>query len=178
MAKTKPNSKLPFPLRLSFIRTVQSSKPIELRIRKAIRATLKALPAGVLKKKIISKKPYLLQVSLITASQIKKINRDFRKKDKATDVLSFSRLEGFPTPIPDIGDLILCWPIAKRQAKEYGATIEEEISRLTIHGVLHLFGYDHETNKADARKMFRLQDKILASLNCASLRAKRSNLVK
>jgi probable rRNA maturation factor len=86
------------------------------------------------------------------------LNFQYRKTDRPTDVLAF------PGVLADIGDVVLCLAVAKRQAKEYGGTIREELQRLTVHGVLHLFGYDHETNAKDAKRMFALQEKILRRL--------------
>jgi probable rRNA maturation factor len=140
-------------------RTVPRS--LETVIRKTVQAGLPQLPPP-LRRKLTGKKRYRLEVSLVTRAAIRKVNARFRHKDKATDVLSFSRWEGMPMPIPEIGDILICWPIAKTQAKENGLTVPEEVARLTAHGFLHLFGYDHEKSKAQAKKMFRLQDKIFA----------------
>ncbi len=70
----------------------------------------------------------------------------------------------FPVVKSDLGDVLICWQVAKKQAREDKVTIREELSRLTIHGVLHLFGYDHEISEEEEKKMFRLQDKILKKL--------------
>jgi len=95
------------------------------------------------------------------------MNKEFRNKDYPTDVLSFSRLgTTIPLlPLFDIGDLLICLPVAKKQAIEYQETLKEELERLTVHGVLHLFGFDHEISKKEEKKMFRLQNKILKSLS-------------
>jgi len=94
------------------------------------------------------------------------LNRQYRQKDKPTDVLSFSRVEFRPPGVPliDLGDVLICRSVAVRQAKENGLSLKEELVRLTVHGVLHLFGYDHERSSADEKKMFRLQDRIVYSL--------------
>ncbi|MBM4304089.1 MAG: rRNA maturation RNase YbeY, partial [Deltaproteobacteria bacterium] len=59
---------------------------------------------------------------------------------------------------------LICWNIAKKQARKYDTPLKEELARLTVHGVLHLFGYDHERSPSDEKKMFQLQDKILKKL--------------
>jgi len=96
-----------------------------------------------------------LSVVVVGEAKIKKINFLYRHKNKSTDVLSFEG-EG-----DLLGEIFLCWPIAKKQAKQYGLTLKEEIARLAIHGILHLSGFDHEKGGAEAKKMFDLQDKLL-----------------
>ena len=81
---------------------------------------------------------------LITTDQeLRRLNRDFRKKDYGTDVLSFpaAKPNGF------LGEVAISWPRAKRQAAEYGHGVEQEIELLMLHGVLHLLGMDHETDR-------------------------------
>ena len=63
----------------------------------------------------------------------------------------------------DLGDIIICIPQVRRQAKEYKVSFQEEFLRIVIHGVLHLVGHDH-IKKADARKMFSLQEKLVKDL--------------
>ena len=73
-------------------------------------------------------------------AELRRLNRDFRGKDFATDVLSF------PTPGPRLGDLAVSLARARAQAREFGHSTEDEIGILLLHGVLHLLGYDHETD--------------------------------
>ena len=97
-------------------------------------------------------------VSLVGPAQIKRLNRDFRHKNKATDVLSF------PLDEPKIlGDVIICWPVAVRQAKQLGHSLKYELAWLAVHGTLHLLGWDHLT-AADRKKMEAKSAKILATL--------------
>ncbi|NDD05777.1 MAG: rRNA maturation RNase YbeY, partial [Proteobacteria bacterium] len=135
----------------------------QARIRKAIRTTLSQLPKTVTRKTIKRGQKIMVSVSIVGTEIVRKLNRGYRGKNKPTDVLSFSRIEADSPEIPilDIGDLVICLPIAKRQAKEYGESLGRELERLTVHGMLHLFGYDHERSLADERKMFQLQNKIL-----------------
>jgi probable rRNA maturation factor len=97
---------------------------------------------------------------------MRRFNRDFRGKDKPTDVLSFSQLEGeSPVPSPSLGDLVISVDTTKRQAKEYGVTYTQEFLRLMVHGILHLHGYDHEgVSKAEAQRMRRREERILRAL--------------
>jgi probable rRNA maturation factor len=90
---------------------------------------------------------------LITSDQeLQRLNRDFRKKDYATDVLSFSSRQtlGF------LGDIAISFPHAQRQAAEYGHPVGQEIEILMLHGVLHLLGLDHET---DGGRMARAENR-------------------
>ena len=83
-------------------------------------------------------------VLLTTDSAIRRLNRQFRGKDKATDVLSFPAADAGPLKIA--GDLAISIPTARRQAEERGHSIGTEIKVLMLHGLLHLAGYDHETD--------------------------------
>lgn len=85
------------------------------------------------------------------------LNKEFRQVDKATDVLSFPSDEpGF------LGDIAISVPCAVRQAREYGHSVEREIAFLTVHAMLHLFGYDH-INESDEEVMRSRQRDILAA---------------
>lgn len=101
-------------------------------------------------------------------SEIRQLNCNYRNKDKATDVLSFSQIEklepGDPTP-KSLGDIVISVDTAQKQAEAIGHPFPSEINRLLVHGVLHLFGYDHEdVPDAEAKRMFELEEKILAEL--------------
>lgn len=94
-------------------------------------------------------------------SEIHELNRDYRGKDKPTDVLSFSMREGGHPSETMLGDLVISVDTAKVQAKKYGVSFRDEIRRLLIHGTLHLLGYDHENvSKAEAQKMRRLERRL------------------
>jgi len=84
---------------------------------------------------------------------IQKINKEYRNKDYATDVISFpTREEPFPSgdvDFEDIGDIFISFDKAFSQSIEYEVTFKEELKRLIIHGILHLVGYDHERSEAD-----------------------------
>jgi probable rRNA maturation factor len=84
---------------------------------------------------------------------VRRLNRDFRDRDKATDVLSFPGEES-----PEgrhLGDIVISIPTAERQAEERGATLEEEVKLLLLHGVLHCLGYDHETDRGEMERLER-----------------------
>jgi len=103
-----------------------------------------------------------LSISLVGDHAIRRLNRTWRKKDKATDVLSFPAGDlpkGTPGPKP-LGDVVISLDTAKRQAKEYERTLEAELARYLAHGLLHLLGHDHERPK-DAQKMARAEERLL-----------------
>ncbi|WP_293445810.1 rRNA maturation RNase YbeY [Persephonella sp.] len=106
-----------------------------------------------------------LSITLTDNETIRQINKQWRKKDKPTDVLSFpidEKPPGYRYKI--LGDVVISLPFAKRQAEEIGISYEEEIIRLLTHGILHLLGYDHEGCPAEAKKMFNLQDRIMKKI--------------
>jgi|ADKJ01.1.fsa_nt_gi conserved hypothetical protein TIGR00043 len=107
-----------------------------------------------------------ISITLTDNERIREINKEWRGKDKPTDVLSFPQDETIGYKYRLLGDVIISLPYAKAQAEEIGFTLKEEVLRLMIHGILHLLGYDHETNEEDAKIMFELQDKIFDKLTC------------
>lgn len=99
-----------------------------------------------------------VHVLLSDDAALRRLNKAFRKKDKATDVLSFPAAEGFA----DIaGDLAISLETAARQAAEHGHTLKEEVRILLLHGLLHLAGYDHETDAGEmAAEEVRLRSEL------------------
>lgn len=135
-------------------------------IKRAVRCSLHSLPRQ--KSIILTKLPRVsISISVVGVFKMREINQKYRNKNYPTDVLSFSRLEDhlMPGAHIDIGDIVICLPIAKKQAVLYHESLRQELERLTVHGVLHLFGYDHEISKKEERKMFSLQNKILKLLS-------------
>lgn len=111
-------------------------------------------------------------IFLTDDSKIQELNRMFRGKDKPTDVLSFSMIEGLEddqrshSDPSHLGDIVISTTTARRQAKEFSVTFEEEMERLLVHGILHLHGYEHERVSRSVReKMWRKQDEIISILN-------------
>lgn len=150
------------------VRASKSFSTAHLRsIKKAIRITMKMLPSSQKKTLLKKARSFEMTVLIVGVQRMKTINQRYRGKNKPTDVLSFSRME---TPMPiqpvlEIGDLVICLPIAKEQAKRFHETLNLELQRLTVHGMLHLFGYDHEKGPEQEKRMFFLQDKILKNLS-------------
>lgn len=96
---------------------------------------------------------YMININLVDAETMKKLNQRFKNKNKVTDVLSF--------PIPDmekmfghtkhiLGDVIICVDQAQKQADKFGHSLPEEIAVLVAHGFFHLLGYDHEISEDEA----------------------------
>lgn len=106
-----------------------------------------------------------LSVTFVDQAEIQQINRDYRDKDKVTDVISFALEEDEPEieglDIPRVlGDIVICADVAKTQAEQYGHSFERELGFLALHGFLHLLGYDH-MNEEEEKEMFDRQKSIL-----------------
>ena len=101
-----------------------------------------------------------ITVRLVDAEEGQELNRDYRGKDYATNVLSF------PYEVDPVvcGDLVLCAPVVAREAAEQGKALDAHYAHLIVHGLLHLQGYDHELGEAQARQMEDHERTILASL--------------
>jgi probable rRNA maturation factor len=107
-----------------------------------------------------------LSVLFIGNRAMRTLNRQYRDKDRTTDVLSFSLREGrFGGVQPNmLGDIVISVPVARQQAVDAGITLHQELERLLVHGLLHLIGYDHERGAADARIMRRKELSLLKGL--------------
>ena len=101
-----------------------------------------------------------LSLTLVGDAEIRRINKDWRKKDEATDVLSFPAGDHLGVGPRPLGDIIISLPTARRQAKEYGRSLHDELDRYLAHGLLHLLGHDHHRPK-DARKMAAAESFLL-----------------
>lgn len=102
-------------------------------------------------------------IIFVDKEEIQTINRDYRGIDRITDVISFALLDNDESNFnaeSELGDIFICVPRAKEQALDYGHSLEREIGFLSVHGYLHLCGYDHMTEE-DEKVMFALQDEIL-----------------
>jgi len=110
-----------------------------------------------------------ITVRLVGEDEGRALNRDYRGKDSATNVLTFTYDEGPRTAVsgaPLMGDLVLCVPVVVREALEQGKSPEAHYAHLVVHGMLHLQGYDHE-DETDAELMEARERAILASLGYA-----------
>ncbi|GAB1395094.1 hypothetical protein MASR1M60_32580 [Rhodocyclaceae bacterium] len=101
-------------------------------------------------------------IRFVAAREGRRLNHDFRGKDYATNVLSFV----YETD-PVIGDLVVCLPVVKREAKEQKKPLKAHLAHMIVHGMLHLQGYDHETGQHDAEIMEQREREILARFRIA-----------
>ena len=110
-----------------------------------------------------------LAIRIVGTREGRALNRHYRGKDYATNVLSFPAdvAEGVKLPkgvtMPLLGDLVICAPVVAREAKEQGKRLNDHYAHLTVHGALHLLGWDHEDER-DAECMEQLEREILAGL--------------
>ena len=100
-------------------------------------------------------------IAFVSDQQIRELNRRFRGIDKATDVLSFPAGEETSVETTNLGDIAISLERAGVQAKENQLTLDEEIAQLILHGLLHLCGYDHETDTGEMNRLeLRLRKKL------------------
>lgn len=104
--------------------------------------------------------PAEIAVRIVGAEEGQALNREYRGKDYATNVLTFDYASG---PVVT-ADLVLCAPVVEREAREQGKTLEAHYAHLLVHGALHAQGYDHETGEADAFEMEALEILLLGAL--------------
>ncbi len=135
--------------------------------------------ADSLYKTLGQKENLYVELDVVSNEEIKDLNRDNRHIDAVTDVLSFPMLDGIRGKIIDkkdfpfdydqdekaifIGSVAICQDRAKEQAIEYGHSLERELSYLFVHGLLHLFGYDHMTD-SDKTEMREKEEQVLLLL--------------
>ncbi|MBS0466521.1 MAG: rRNA maturation RNase YbeY [Proteobacteria bacterium] len=101
-----------------------------------------------------------ITVRIVGSTEGQRLNREFRHKDYATNVLTFDYQQE-PTVL---ADLVLCAPVVEREAREQGKTLEEHYAHLLVHGTLHAQGWDHETSEEDAQEMEAYETAILGEL--------------
>ena len=93
-------------------------------------------------------------IVFVSDKKMKELNRDFRGKNTTTDVLSFPyERDEFETDEHFLGDIVVSLEQAARQAAENGLTLELEVKQLILHGILHLLGYDHETDQGEMNEL-------------------------
>lgn len=118
--------------------------------------------------KLNIKEKYSVNITFVDEEEIRELNNLYREVDKVTDVLSFPLMdykdaEMFKEKYVDLGDIVICKTVAKLQAKEYGHSYIREVCFLSLHGLLHLLGYDH-IEEEDEKVMTELQASILEDL--------------
>lgn len=107
-------------------------------------------------RRVLRLPPESFSAVLVSDRRIQELNRRYRKRSAVTDVLSFSlRENGY------LGEVVISAPTARRQARHYRHRVEEEVKLLLLHGVLHLLGYDHETDRGQmARREHTLRRRL------------------
>nr|WP_028874713.1 rRNA maturation RNase YbeY [Tepidiphilus margaritifer] len=135
-------------LRLSYQRVCSAEVPPRAEVLRWARAALQKGEAQV-------------TVRFVDAEEGRELNRRFRGKDYATNVLSF--VYDVPEEAGLMGDLVLCAPVVAREAAEQGKPLEAHYAHLIVHGMLHLQGYDHE-DEAQAAEMEALERDVLGRL--------------
>ena len=116
---------------------------------------------------VMDAKESIFTIIFVTPEEIHELNKQYRGVDRVTDVISFALEDVNDVSLSDIrvlGDIYICIDRMKEQALEYNHSETRELSFLTVHGLLHLLGYDHQT-KEEEEIMFNLQRKILSDLN-------------
>ncbi len=106
---------------------------------------------------------FILSVRIVGAAGSRGLNARYRHKDKATNVLSFAGAGVLPDGRRFLGELVICAPVVAREARTQRKTLAQHWAHMTVHGVLHLLGFDHE-RAADARVMARKEVQILDRL--------------
>ena len=148
----------------------------EMLVEAAARAAFEAAE----RPEILDNAPAEMSLVLADDALVQTLNRDYRDKDKPTNVLSFALLDGSDDIDDDtddvlareegmpilIGDVILAFETVQREAREQGKSFGNHLTHLVIHGVLHLLGYDHQSDP-DADRMERLETSILARMGIA-----------
>jgi probable rRNA maturation factor len=114
-----------------------------------------------------------LGILFVGDQRMRSLNRQYRGKDRTTDVLAFAMREAPHSSSAVLGDVVIAVPTAVRQAKEGQRSLDEELTVLLVHGILHLCGYDHERSEKEARRMQRRERMILRSLRPLPARVNR-----
>ena len=134
-------------------------------------ATMEAAAIAALEGEGIDPSFASISVSFVDKAEIRRLNKEYRGVDKATDVLSFPAFEFGTIPAEEeleedeelaLGDVVICEEVCRRQAEEYGHSEEREIIYLFVHSVFHLLGYDHETE--DGKQDMRAREEAVMEL--------------
>lgn len=129
----------------------------EKRLKQAAEAALKE----------IKKEKAEVSLALVGEKRMRALNKMYRGEDKPTDVLSFSQIERgkkfvkAPEKNIRLGEVVICLAVARKQAKRSKHSLLKELIILLIHGILHLAGYEHERSAREAKRMEKIQSKIM-----------------
>ena len=156
-------------LEMDKIRVNINNKQKEVKIPTGLRMIVRRCCNAVLKIEEI-KGDIDVSVSFVNNEEIKELNKKYRNKDCATDVLSFSTMEnGKYTVDPAtgatvLGDVVISIEKAQEQSEKYGHTLQREVSYLTAHSMLHLLGYDHEQGGLEKIRMREKEERVIIQL--------------
>lgn len=117
-------------------------------------------------------------IIIVDEEKIQELNRDYRNKDSVTDVISFALEDDdtfIQTDVRILGDIYICLKRAKDQSIEYGHSFLRELSFLTIHGLLHLLGYDH-MKEEEEKEMMSLEEEVLCNYDSKRRNRKKENI--
>ncbi|MFC1789701.1 rRNA maturation RNase YbeY, partial [Patescibacteria group bacterium] len=95
-----------------------------------------------------------ISIAFVGRAEIKRLNKKYRKKDYFTDVLSYIYSR-------NLGEVVICPQVVDKNAKIFNNSFKKELVRILTHGILHLFGYDHEKSKKEAEKMIKKEEKYI-----------------
>jgi probable rRNA maturation factor len=140
------------------VKILNNQKRVRLAVPPLEKFALKSLHQMKLKSDSVA-------IAFVTDAEIARLNKTYRKKSKPTDVLSFpSQSAKRPNKKKFLGDIAIAPAVARRYARKNGRTLENEICILILHGILHLLGYDHETDRG---QMDRIETKLRRKLGLA-----------
>ena len=118
----------------------------------------------------LDKQKIIVDMAIVGGGEMKRLNKKYRGKNKPTDVLSFSFDENGlklsqKNPFLFLGNIVLCLPVIRKAAEKEKISVKEKLTRLTIHGLLHLLGYEHEKSQAERLKMEKLEKILWQKVN-------------
>lgn len=155
--------------KMSKVKLYYSNKQKLTELPKGIRTAIRQCCEAALDEEGIAEDAEV-SLTIVDSNTIKEMNKEYRQKDSATDVLSFPMSNGeyFDTD-PEthrivLGDIVISAERAEEQAREYGHSLEREMCFLATHSMFHLLGYDHEVSKEEEKIMFEKQEKVLKKL--------------
>ncbi len=140
----------------------RTRRPPHLALQLQFAASATGLPSrSTLRRWVLRALDHDARITLrfVTAAEGRRLNRDFRGKDDATNVLTFAYQ---PPPLVE-ADIVLCLPVLRREARRSGRTLRQHLAHLVLHGVLHAQGYDHQRTR-DTAVMQRREVALLAAL--------------
>lgn len=142
--------------------TIQDWTPlVERRFRKLIEVASSARELQKIGPQKSMHGEWYADIKLVGRQKIQELNALYRKKNSVTDVLSFTACEPFYSQ-GFLGEIMICLPVARAQAKEQGHSLDMELQILMTHGLLHLLGLDHELGRSEAERMAQWEKKLLS----------------